>query len=172
IKATDAPSQPVPEQVRNTQELTQQSAQYVEAPRKHYHAAEKHNIPDYQEKEVAFMQLVPPAVAADIMRLFPEKSAAHMYHHGANPEKTRQLLAMDGQSALIELTRLSERLTLKPRAKPGSEAPLPDEPIQGHAVAANISAIEKHTAAAAKDGYVRQGGGHKAQRVRGIWDGR
>ncbi|MGK3384779.1 scaffolding protein, partial [Escherichia coli] len=44
---------------------------------------------------------------------------------------------------LGELTRLSERLTLKPRAKPVSEAPLPDEPIQGHAVAANISAIEK-----------------------------
>lgn len=43
------------------------------------------------------MQLVPPAVGADIMRLFPEKSAALMYHLGANPEKTRQLLAMDGQ---------------------------------------------------------------------------
>ncbi len=124
IKAMDARSQAVAEQGRKTQEFTQQSAQYVEAARKHYDAAEKLNIPDYQEKEDAFMQLVPPAVGADIMLLFPEKSAALMYHLGANPEKTRQLLAMDGQSALIELTRLSERLTLKPRAKPVSEAPL------------------------------------------------
>ncbi|EGD7458777.1 scaffolding protein, partial [Shigella flexneri] len=133
-----------------------------------YEAAEKLNIPDYQEKEDAFMQLVPPAVGADIMRLFPEKSAALMYHLGANPEKTRQLLAMDGQSALIELTRLSERLTLKPRAKPVSEAPLPDEPIQGHAVAANISAIEKQMEAAANKGDVETYRKLKAQLNKGI----
>lgn len=70
IKAMDARSQAVAEQGRKTQEFTQQSAQYVEAARKHYDAAEKLNIPDYQEKEDAFMQLVPPAVGADIMRLF------------------------------------------------------------------------------------------------------
>ncbi|ELC3182113.1 lysis protein [Escherichia coli] len=168
IKAMDARSQAVAEQGRKTQEFTQQSAQYVEAARKHYDAAEKLNIPDYQEKEDAFMQLVPPAVGADIMRLFPEKSAALMYHLGANPEKTRQLLAMDGQSALIELTRLSERLTLKPRAKPVSEAPLPDEPIQGHAVAANISAIEKQMEAAANKGDVETYRKLKAQLNKGI----
>lgn len=123
MKAQDARSNAVAEQGRKTQEFTQQSAQYVEAARKHYDAAEKLNIPDYQEKEDAFMQLVPPAVGADIMRLFPEKSAALMYHPG-KPEKARQLLAMDGQSALIELTRLSERLTLKPRGKQISSAPL------------------------------------------------
>lgn len=168
IKAMDARSQAVAEQGRKTQEFTQQSAQYVEAARKHYDAAEKLNIPDYQEKEDAFMQLVPPAVGADIMRLFPEKSAALMYHLGANPEKTRQLLAMDGQSALIELTRLSERLTLKHRAKPVSEAPLPDEPIQGHAVAANISAIEKQMEAAANKGDVETYRKLKAQLNKGI----
>lgn len=168
IKAMDARSQAVAEQGRKTQEFTQQSAQYVEAARKHYDAAEKLNIPDYQEKEDAFMQLVPPAVGADIMRLFPEKSAALMYHLGANPEKTRQLLAMDGQSALIELTRLSERLTLKPRAKPVSEAPLPDEPIQGHAVAANISAIEKQMEVAANKGDVETYRKLKAQLNKGI----
>ncbi|KAE9663663.1 hypothetical protein GP910_00445 [Escherichia coli] len=58
-------------------------------------------------------------------------------------ERTQIYFVKVARSALIELTRLSERLTLKPRAKPVSEAPLPDEPIQGHAVAANISAIEK-----------------------------
>ncbi|END4902602.1 scaffolding protein [Salmonella enterica subsp. enterica serovar Newport] len=151
-KSLDARSAAVAEQGRRAQEYTQQSAQYVDAARKHYDAAEKLNIPDYQEKEDAFMQVVPAPVATDIMRLFPEKSAALMYHLGANPEKARQLLAMDGQKALIELTRLSERLTLKPRSKPVSEAPNPDEPIQGQAVAANISALEKQMNAAAERG--------------------
>ncbi|TKU70765.1 scaffolding protein [Citrobacter sp. wls710] len=151
-KSLDARSAAVAEQGRRAQEYTQQSAQYVDAARKHYDAAEKLNIPDYQEKEDAFMQVVPAPVATDIMRLFPEKSAALMYHLGANPEKARQLLAMDGQQALIELTRLSERLTLKPRSKPVSEAPNPDEPIQRQAVAANISALEKQMNAAAERG--------------------
>ncbi|MBW6097551.1 hypothetical protein KZ849_34070, partial [Pseudomonas aeruginosa] len=142
------------EQGRKTQEFTQQSAQYVEAARKHYDAAEKLNIPDYQEKEDAFMQLVPPAVGADIMRLFPGKSAALMYHLGANPEKARQLLAMDGQSALIELTRLSERLTLKPRGKQISSAPPADQPITGDVSAANKDAIRKQMDAAASKGDV------------------
>lgn len=154
IKAQDARSNAVAEQGRKTQEYTQQSAQHVEAARKHYDAAEKLNIPDYQEKEDAFMQVVPAPVATDIMRLFPEKSAALMYHLGANPEKARQLLSMDGQQALIELTRLSERLTLKPRGKQVSEAPNPDEPIQGQAMAANISALEKQMNAAAEKGDV------------------
>ncbi|NDO80393.1 scaffolding protein [Citrobacter sp. NCU1] len=152
IKAQDARSNAVAEQVRKTQEYSQQSAQYVEAARKHYDAAEKLNIPDYQEKEDAFMQIVPAPVATDIMRLFPEKSAALMYHLGANPEKARQLLAMDGQLALIELARLSDRLTLKPRGQQVSAAPNPDEPLQGQAVAANISALEKRMNEAASKG--------------------
>lgn len=152
LKAQDVRSNAVAEQGRKVQEYTQQSAQYVDAARKHYDAAEKLNIPDYQDKEDAFMQVVPAPVATDIMRLFPDKSAALMYHLGANPEKARQLLAMDGQQALIELTRLSERLTLTPRGKRISEAPNPDEPIQGQAVAANISALEKQMNAAAERG--------------------
>lgn len=167
VKAQDARSNAVAEQGRKTQEYTQQSAQYVEAARKHYDAAEKLNIPDYQEKEDAFMQVVPAPVATDIMRLFPEKSAAIMYHLGANPEKARQLLAMDGQAALIELTRLSERLTLKPRSKPVSEAPNPDEPIQGQAVAAHMSALEKQMNAAAAKGDVETYRKLKAQLNKG-----
>ena len=152
IKALDARSNAVAEQGRKTQEYTQQSAQYVEAARKHYDAAEKLNIHDYQDKEDAFMQIVPPQVGADIMMLFPEKSAALIYHLGANQEKTRQLLAMNGQQALIELTRLSERLTLKPRGKAVSAAPPVDEPVQGSVAAANISAIQKQMDAAAAKG--------------------
>lgn len=152
LKAQDVRSNAVAEQGRKVQEYTQQSTQHVEAARKHYDAAEKLNIPDYQEKEDAFMQVVPAPVATDIMRLFPEKSAVLMYHLGANPEKARQLMAMDGQQALIELTRLSERLTLKPRGKQLSKAPNPDEPLQGQAAAAHMSALEKQMNAAAERG--------------------
>jgi hypothetical protein len=153
-KSLDARSNAVAEQGRKVQEFTQQSAQYVDAARKHYDAAEKLNIPDYQDKEDAFMQIVPAPVATDIMRLFPEKSAALMYHLGANPEKARQLLAMGGQSALIELTRLSERLTLKPRGKQVSSAPPADEPITGEVVAANVAALKKKMEEASSKGDV------------------
>ncbi|MDU9355260.1 scaffolding protein [Klebsiella sp. 141153] len=168
VKAQDARSNAVAEQGRKTQEYTQQSAQYVDAARKHYDAAEKLNIPDYQEKEDAFAQLVPAQIVSDLMVLFPEKSAAMMYHLGANPEKTRQILQMNQQQALIELTRLSERLTLKPRSKQLSEAPNPDEPIQGQAVAAHVSAIEKQMNAAAVKGDVETYRKLKAQLNKGI----
>lgn len=154
IKAQDARSNAVAEQGRRTQDFTQQSAQHVEAARKHYDAAEKLNIPDYQDKEDAFMQIVPAPVATDIMRLFPEKSAALMYHLGANPEKARHLLAMDGQSALIELTRLSERLTLKPRGQQVSSAPPADQSLTGDVSAANVEAMRKAMDAASSKGDV------------------
>lgn len=154
IKAQDARSNAVAEQGRKTQEYTKQSAQYVEAARKHYDAAEKLNITDYQEKEDAFTQLVPPQVTADIMDLFPGKSAEIVYHLGSNPEKVRQLMAMNGRQALIELTRLSERLTLKPRGKQVSSAPPVDEPITGEVVAANVAALKKKMDEASSKGDV------------------
>lgn len=154
MKAQDARSTAVAEQGRKTQEYAQQSAHYVEAARKHYDAAERLNIPDYQEKEDVFLQLVPPQVGADIMRLFPDKSAAIMYHLGANPEKARQLLAMDGQLALIELARLSDRLTLKPRGTQVSAAPPADQSITGDVTAANVDAIRKQMDAASSKGDV------------------
>lgn len=152
IKAQDARSNAVAEQGRRTQDFTQQSALNVENARKHYDEAEKLNIPDYQEKEDAFMQVVPPDVAVTVMRLFPGKSASLMYHLGANPEKLRQLMSMDGQMALIELTRLSDKLTLKPRGNAISSAPPVDEPVQPSAVVANTSALQKKMDEAAKKG--------------------
>lgn len=152
IKAIDARSNAAAEQGRKTQEYTQQSAQYVEAARRHYDAADKLNLPDYQDKEEAFMNLAGTQVGSDIMTLFPEKSAVLMYHLGANPEKLRQLVAMDGRLALIELTRLSEKLTLKPRGKQVSSAPPADESIKGDVTAANVSALQKQMDAAAAKG--------------------
>lgn len=154
IKAMDARSNGVAEQGRKIQEYTQQSTQYAEAARKHYDAAEKLNLPDYQAKEDAFMSLVPSQVAADIMMLFPDKSAAIAYHLGSNPEKTRALLAMNGQQALIELTRLSERLTLKPRGTQVSSAPPADQSIAGDVTAANTDAIRKQMEIASSKGDV------------------
>ncbi|MDU4001436.1 scaffolding protein [Pluralibacter gergoviae] len=154
LKAMDARSNAVAEQGRRTQEYTQQSAQYVEAARKHYDAAEKLNIPDYQEAEDSFIKLTSPQIGADVMRLFPEKSAVLMYHLGKNPEKVRQLMAMDGQLALIELTRLSEKLTLKPRGQQVSKAPPADQPITGDVSAANADAIRKQMESASSKGDV------------------
>lgn len=152
VKAMDARSNGVAEQGRKIQEYTQQSAHYVEAARNHYDAAEKLNIPDYQEKEEAFAKLVPPQIVSDLMVLFPEKSAALVYHLGSNPEKTRQILQMNQQQALIELTRLSERLTLKPRGKQVSGAPAVDEPINGSVNAANVASLQKKMEEAASKG--------------------
>ncbi len=154
IKAQDARSNATAEQGRKTQEYTQQSAQYVEAAKAHYDAAEKLNIADYQDKEDAFMSAAPANWGANIMQLFPEKSAALIYHLGANPEKVNQLKSMNEAQALIELTRLSERLTLKPRGKQVSSAPPVDEPINGDVTAANRDSIQKQMDAASSRGDV------------------
>ncbi|MDE9440693.1 scaffolding protein [Xenorhabdus bovienii] len=152
VKAMDARSSGVAEQGRKIQEYTQQSAHIVESARKHYDAAEKLNLPDYQEKEDAFRQVVPPGIDTEIMHLFPEKSAAIMYHLGANPEKARQLLTLGSQQALIELTRLADKLTIKPRGKQISAAPPADAPLSGDVTAANRDAIQKQMDAAASKG--------------------
>ncbi len=152
IKAQDARSNAVAEQGRKTQEYTQSSTQTVEAVRKHYDAAEKLNLPDYQEKEDSFRSLVPEGIDTEIMRLFPEKSAAIMYHLGANPEKLRQIVAMDGQQALIELARLDAKLTIKPRGKTVSKAPPADEAVSGEVTAANRESLQKQMEKAASNG--------------------
>ncbi len=152
MKAMDARSDAVAEQGRKSLAYTQQTSAYAEAARVHYDAAEKLNLPDFQEKEDAFRALVPQGLDTEIMALFPEKSAAILYHLGANPEKVRQLLGMSSQQALIELTRLSERLTIKPRGKQVSAAPTVDEPIQPNVTASNRASLEKQMSDAANKG--------------------
>ncbi|HGW4305875.1 TPA: scaffolding protein [Klebsiella pneumoniae] len=152
MKAQDARSHAVAEQGKKTQAFTQQSAVYVDAARKHYDAAEKLNLPDYQAKEDAFRSMLAPGIDAEIMALFPEKSAAIFYHLGANPEKARSILSLPQTQAIIELTRLSDRLTLKPRGKQISGAPAVDEPVQGQLAAANRDALQKQMEAAASKG--------------------
>lgn len=167
IKAMDARSNAVAEQGRKTQDYTSHSAKLVQAASKHYDAAEKLNLPDYQEKEDAFRALVPPGLDTEIMTLFPDKSAALFYHLGSNPEKVRQLLAMSGLHATVELTRMVDKLTLKPRGKQVSSAPAIDEPIAGQVSAANLDAIQKKMDEAAKKGDTEAYRKYKNQ-IRGI----
>ncbi len=102
MKAQDARNNTVAEQGRKTQEFTQQSAQYVEAARKHYDSAEKLNIPDYQEKKTHLCNWFRLRLGPTLCACSGEVRRAHV-SPGCKPEKARQLLAMDGQSALIEL---------------------------------------------------------------------
>ncbi|MCX8958322.1 scaffolding protein [Erwinia psidii] len=152
LKAQDARSNAVAEQGRKTQEFTRQSSQFAAAARAHYDAAEKLNLPDFEEKEDVVRSILPTGLDAEIMGLFPEKSAAMFYHLGANPEKLRGLLALNSQQALIELTRLADRLTVRPRCKAVSKAPPVDEPVSGDATAIKRDALQKQMNAAADKG--------------------
>lgn len=152
LKAQDARASAVTEQSRKTQEFTRQHTQFAAAARAHYDAAEKLNLPDFEEKEEVVRSILPAGLDAEIMSLFPEKSAAMFYHLGANPEKLRGLLTLNPQQALIELTRLSERLTIKPRGKAVSKAPAADQPITGDVTASNRASLEKQMDAAADKG--------------------
>lgn len=154
LKVQDARSNAIAEQSRKTQEFTRQSSAYATAAKTHYDAAEKLNLPDFDEKEEVVRSLLPKGLDAEIMSLFPEKSAALFYHLGANPEKLRDILALSPQQALISLTRLSDRLTIKPRDKAVSQAPPIDEPVLGDITAAHRCALEKKMKAAADKGDV------------------
>lgn len=152
MQAQDARSSAIAEQGRKTQEFTRINTQFASAAKTHYDAAEKLGLPDFEEKEEVVRSILPPGWDAEIMSLFPEKSAAMFYHLGTNPEKVRNLLTLNPQQALIELTRLSERLTIKPRGKALSKAPSTDEPITGEVTAANRASLVKQMEAAASKG--------------------
>ncbi|WP_235378810.1 scaffolding protein, partial [Proteus faecis] len=113
-KALDARSKAVADQGRRTQEYTQQGQQVANAIKAHYDAAEKLNLPDYQEKEDSALQVLPQGVYEAIAQNFPDKSAAIIYYLGANPEKAKDLFSKNPVQTTIELTRLADRLTLKP----------------------------------------------------------
>ncbi|MEY0695040.1 scaffolding protein [Providencia rettgeri] len=154
MKALDARSKAVADQGRKTQEFTQQSQQIANAMKAHYDAAEKLNLPDYQEKEDSALQVLPQGVYEAVATNFPEKSAAIIYYLGSNPDKAQELFSKNPVQVTIELTRLADRLTLKPRGTQRSSAPPADEPISGDFSAANVSALQKQADAAASKGDV------------------
>lgn len=154
MKSLDARSKAVADQGRRTQEYTQQSQEIAKAMRAHYDAADKLNLANFQEKEDAALQILPQGVDAAIAQNFPEKSAAIIYYLGSNPDKAREIFSKNPVQVTIELTRLADRLTLKPRGKQISNAPLTDEPLSGDVTAANISSLQKQMDAAASKGDV------------------
>ncbi|HEK2025678.1 TPA: scaffolding protein [Proteus mirabilis] len=155
-KALDARSKAVADQGRKTQEYTQQGQQVANAIKAHYDAAEKLNLPDYQEKEDSALQVLPQGVYEAIAQNFPDKSAAIIYYLGANPEKAKDLFSKNPVQTTIELTRLADRLTLKPRGTQRSSAPPADEPISGDVTAANVAALQKQMDDAASKGDVQK----------------
>lgn len=154
--ALDARSKAVADQGRRAQEYTQQGQQVANAIKAHYDAAEKLNLPDYQEKEDSALQVLPQGVYEAIAQNFPDKSAAIIYYLGANPEKAKDLFSKNPVQTTIELTRLADRLTLKPRGSQRSSAPPADEPISGDVTAANVAALQKQMDDAASKGDVQK----------------
>lgn len=156
MKVQDARSQAITEQSRKTQEFTRLNAGFAEAARAHYDAAEKLNLADYEEKEDRVREILPAGVDAEIMSLFPEKSAAMFYYLGSNPEQLRRILTLSSQQALIELTRLADRLTVKPRSHAISQAPPTDVPVSGEVVAEGQVSLQRQMDAAAYAGDIEK----------------
>lgn len=152
MKAQDARSNAIAEQGRKTQEFIRRSEEAEHATRAHYDAAEKLGLRDFNEKEDVALSLMPQGWAEEIMSIFPDKSAPLFYHLGANPEKLRAIVAKGPQMALVELTKLSMQLAVKPRGKQISSAPPADEAVRGDASAAGRAGLEKQMEAAALRG--------------------
>lgn len=133
-EALEKRSQSVAEQGRKLQEYQQQQEQTAAAVRNYYDAAEKlvqrAGLADFEQVEEEFRRVAPQGVDVEIMALFEDKAPAMIYHLGKNPQEVARIVAMGPQKAIIELAKLSERLTLRPK-KARSNAPLPDEPATG-----------------------------------------
>lgn len=143
-------------QAQRIQDLRNQSAQAGELVKKFYDDAEKLGLPDFEDKEDAFRASMPEGVDIDIMRLFPEKAAAMIYYLGSNPKEIERIKAAGPQIALVELTRLESRLTVKPRNSQRSSAPDPDSGLQGGPVAGGIERLKTEMDKAARSGDTKR----------------
>lgn len=142
MKSLDARSKAVADQGRRTQEYTQQSQEIAKAMRAHYDAADKLNLADFQEKKMQHCRYYHKVLMLLLHKTFLKKSAAIIYYLGSNPDKAREIFSKNPVQVTIELTRLADRLTLKPRGKQISNAPMTDEPLSGDVTAANISSLQ------------------------------
>ncbi len=155
IKAIDARSAAVASQGKRTQEYRSRTTVQAEAAKSHYDAAEKLGLADYDEMEDHARSILPAGLDTAIMEEFPEKSAAILYHLGANPEKAKQiaeLARVRPVQATIVLANLSRDLTIKPKGKARSDAPTPDSGIDTAVSAGNKASIQKQMDEAAKSG--------------------
>lgn len=143
-------------QAQRIQDLRKQSTEAGELVKKFYDDAEKLGLPDFEEKEDSFRASMPEGVDIDIMRLFPEKAAAMIYYLGSNPKEIERIKAVGPQIALVELTRLESRLTVKPRNSQRSGAPDPDSGVQGGPVAGGVERLKTEMDKAARNGDTKR----------------
>lgn len=151
LKALDAKSVASAKQTQKVNQFIDQAGQYGNKVRQHYDVAERLNIPDFHVVEERVSSALPQGWANSIIDLFPEKSAAIFAHLDKNPAKLAQFANMNPQYATVELTRLADSMTIKPKQKI-SKAPEPDEILNASGGASSdvLKAMEK----AAKEGNV------------------
>lgn len=151
LQALDAKSVASAKQQQKVNQFINQAGDFGNKVRTHYDVAEKLNIQDFDAVEERVSGSLPQGWSNDIINLFPDKSAAIFAHLDKNPGKLAQFANMNPNLALVELTRLADSMTIKPKQKI-SQAPQPDEILNaaGGASSDVLKAMEK----AAKDGNV------------------
>lgn len=163
-KSADVKSNAQAQQAQRVQEYRNNSKKASELIATVYDQAEKLNLPDFDEREEAFRVGMGDGIDIEIATLFPEKAAAIIYHLGANPEKMAQIRAMGGTKAVVELTRLNDRLSIKPKGQQRSSAPDPDGGASPGAAGKSIAGIK-----AAMDDAANKGDTKRYNELRTQW---
>lgn len=150
IEAQKAQQAAQVKQSQNVNSYLKQSESTSAAVRTYYDTAEKLNIADFDEIEERVIGKLPQGWHDDIVRMFPDKAAAIMVHFDKNPSAMAKLTNNPGM-AVVELTRLADGLTIKPKSKLSS-APPADTPLNGEGSSLNMDEIKKRMDKAANDG--------------------
>lgn len=95
----------------------------------------------------AINDLIPPRSIVDafVQDLEPDAAATLMYHLHKNPAEMPRLLNLPPMRQLAELTRLTDKVTVTPRAKLQTSAPEPGPVLGARATAgdASVAAVKK-----------------------------
>jgi|TARA_R110000772_G_scaffold99798_3_gene199753 hypothetical protein len=97
----------------------------------HYKYANDLKADDFSETENVARSILGDEVSKEVITRYQGTSAAMLYSLGKNESEARRLSEMfssDPTQLVIELTRLSDRLTAAPNTQ---TAPPPDEPLEG-----------------------------------------
>jgi len=97
----------------------------------HYKSAADLKADDFSDTENIARQILGDEVSKEVITRYTGTSAAMLYSLGKKPEEAQRLkemFATDPTGLVIELTRLSDRLSAAPKTL---NAPPPDEPLEG-----------------------------------------
>ncbi|WP_347851981.1 hypothetical protein [Planktomarina sp.] len=111
----------------------------------HYKSAADLKADDFSDTENAAREILGDDVSKEVITRFKGSSAAMLYHLGKNTaeaQRLRELQTTDITGLVVELTRLSDRLSAAPN---NPSAPPPDEPLEGGqaSTASLASQVEK-----------------------------